>query len=148
MSKSQVISQTYLELTHTCRYILQWHSLCTHWSRQFTELCWRVQFWELIIGFIPFRKLTWNSDCCAAMSLNCCSAHCLITIDCSSKIEHTVQPYFTQTATATHSQTHCMVFTWHELPFLVGTLWYCRPWFPPAEQRPWQWYTATQFAST
>ena len=42
---------------HTCRYILQWHSLCTHWSRQFTELCWRVQFRELIIGFKPFRKL-------------------------------------------------------------------------------------------
>ena len=31
-------------------------TLCTHWSRQFTELCWRVQFWELIIGFIPLRK--------------------------------------------------------------------------------------------
>ena len=28
---------------------------CTHWSRQFTELCWRVQFRELVIRFITLR---------------------------------------------------------------------------------------------
>ena len=27
-----------------------------HWSQQFTELCWQVQFRELIIGYIPLRK--------------------------------------------------------------------------------------------
>ena len=28
----------------------------THWSRRFTELCWQVQFRELVIRIIPLRK--------------------------------------------------------------------------------------------
>ena len=31
-------------------------TLMLHWSRRFTELCWPVQFRELVIGFEPLRK--------------------------------------------------------------------------------------------